>query len=149
MFTFQKQLRSCERLDLVKVWDFLYERSLGCVGILKDWLVQSLVVAARNGAPELNLAILEKTSLSASQCEKMLQDAREGEARLADNNDTRARLRRLLNLPDQTGAPVSTAEAPIASAVKTASRRAPGVRRPQRDQISLPRQAGEGQVAYA
>ena len=46
MFTFQKQLRSCDQLDLANIWDFLYERSLGCIGILKDWLMQALVVAA-------------------------------------------------------------------------------------------------------
>ena len=145
VFTFQKQLRSCERLDLVKVWDFLYERSLGCIGILKDWLMQALIVAARNASPGLTAAILEKTALSASQCEKMLQDAREGEARLADNSDTRVRLRRLLNLADETGAPVSAVKVPNPSR----GCRAPGVRQPQRDQIGLPPQAGEMQVAHA
>ena len=51
VFTFQKQLRSCDQLDLANIWDFLYERSLGCIGILKDWLMQALVVAARSGTP--------------------------------------------------------------------------------------------------
>ncbi|MEB2363142.1 MAG: AAA family ATPase [Bryobacterales bacterium] len=147
VFTFQKQLRSCEQLDLVKVWDFLYERSLGCIGILKDWLMQALIVAARNASPALNSAILEKTALSASQCEKMLQEAREGEARLADNDDNRLRLRRLLNLADQAGAPTSTVKEPVAPSKKPRGRRTPGVRHPQRDQIGLPRQAGE--AAYA
>src|SRR5215467_793336 len=77
VFTFQKQLRSCERLDLPGIWDFLYERSLGCIGILKDWLMQALIVATRNDSPGLTATILEKTALSAPQCEKMLQEARE------------------------------------------------------------------------
>jgi energy-coupling factor transporter ATP-binding protein EcfA2 len=146
VFTFQKQLRSCDRLDLANIWDFLYERSLGCIGILKDWLMQALVVAARSATPALSLAVLEKTALSGSQCEKMLQDAREGEARLADNDDTRVRLRRLLNLPDHTIAPAAAnATTPVAPRV---GRRTPGVRHPRRDQIGLPRQAGEMQVAH-
>ena len=33
--SFQKVLPLSEAPDMVKVWDFLYERSLGCVGILK------------------------------------------------------------------------------------------------------------------
>jgi energy-coupling factor transporter ATP-binding protein EcfA2 len=148
VFTFQKQLRSCELLDLANIWDFLYERSLGCIGILKDWLMQALVVAARSATPALSLAVLERTALSGSQCEKMLQDAREGEARLADNDDTRVRLRRLLNLPDRAVVPAAAAEA-IAPDGPRVGRRAPGVRRPGRDQIGLPRQAGEMQVAHA
>ena len=111
VFTFQKQLRSCGAVDLPNIWDFLYERSLGCIGILKDWLMQALVVAARSATPALSLAVLEKTALSGSQCEKMLQDAREGETRLADNDDTRVRLRRLLNLPDRAVAPAAAVKA--------------------------------------
>jgi hypothetical protein len=145
VFTFQKQLRSCERLDFLNLWDLLYERSLGCIGILKDWLMQALIVAARTASPGLTAPILEKTALSASQCEKMLQEAREGEARLADNSDTRVRLRRLLNLADETCASQSTAKAPSHSR----GRRTPGVRQPQRDQIGLPRHAGKIQVAHA
>ena len=148
VFTFQKQLRSCDQLDLANIWDFLYERSLGCIGILKDWLMQALVVAARSDTPALSLAVLERTALSGSQCEKMLQDAREGEARLADNDDTRVRLRRLLNLPDRAVAPVAAAKAVTPDGPKV-GRRAPGVRHPRRDPIGLPRQAGEMQVAHA
>ncbi len=36
--TFQKQLPFAEA-DLLAMWEFLYERSVGCVGILKEWLV--------------------------------------------------------------------------------------------------------------
>ena len=81
----------------------------------------------------------------------MLQEAREGEARLADNNDTRVRLRRLLNLPDKVGAASASVEPlPPASAAPKINRRTPGVRSPQRDQIGLPRdQAGKLQVSRA
>ena len=146
VFTFQKQLRSCDRLELPGIWDFLYERSLGCIGILKDWLMQALIVAVRNDSPGLTVAILEKTALSAPQCEKMLQEAREGEARLADNSDTRIRLRRLLNLSDAADAPVVSTAKPTK---QSRGRRTPGVRDPQRDQIGFPRQVGQMQVAHA
>jgi energy-coupling factor transporter ATP-binding protein EcfA2 len=42
VLTFQQQLPPEHSMDLVAMWDFLYERSLGCVGILKDWLNRSL-----------------------------------------------------------------------------------------------------------
>jgi energy-coupling factor transporter ATP-binding protein EcfA2 len=146
VFTFQKQLRSADHLDFLNIWDFLYERSLGCIGILKDWLMRALIVAARNANPALNLAILERTALSASQCEKMLSEAREGEARLADNDDTRVRLRRLLNLPDRV--PAAFAEKPAVTS--NVNRRTPGLRHPKRDQIGLQRgQIGKTQVSHA
>jgi hypothetical protein len=146
VFTFQQQLRSAEHLDFLNIWDFLYERSLGCIGILKDWLMRALIVAARNANPALNLAILEKTALSASQCEKMLSETREGEARLADNDDSRVRLRRLLNLPDRV--PAAFAEKPAVTS--KVNRRTPGLRHPKRDQIGLQRgQIGKMQVSHA
>ncbi|MEB3280310.1 MAG: hypothetical protein VKK42_15460 [Lyngbya sp.] len=40
--TFSQYLPLLERPDLLSHWEFLYERSLGCVGILKDWLSQTL-----------------------------------------------------------------------------------------------------------
>ena len=50
VLTFQQQLPPEQALDLSDMWDFLYERSLGCVGILKDWLSRSLNTACRAGA---------------------------------------------------------------------------------------------------
>ncbi len=98
VFTFQAQLPIGSELDLCGVWDFLYERSLGCVGILKDWLMRAVITAARSGGKDLTKRVLEKSALSASQCEKILAEARDGELRLADNGDAESRLRRLLNL---------------------------------------------------
>ena len=111
------------------MWDFLYERSLGCIGVLKDWLMRALILASRNLNLALNLAILEKTALSGGQCEKMLSEAREGETRLAENNDSRVRLRHLLNLPDEV--PVTRSER--AAPASKVGRRTPGLRRPQWD----------------
>lgn len=139
VFTFQKQLAPSVDMDLVNMWDFLYERSLGCIGVLKDWLMRALILASRNLNLALNLAILEKTALSGGQCEKMLSEAREGETRLAENNDTRVRLRHLLNLPDEV--PVTRSER--AAPASKVGRRTPGLRRPQRDQV------GNVQVAHA
>ena len=80
------------------MWEFLYERSVGCVGILKEWLMRACVRSIRHGAATLSREHLEKTALSISQCEKILAESREGETRLNDNEDSRLRLRTLLAL---------------------------------------------------
>jgi energy-coupling factor transporter ATP-binding protein EcfA2 len=135
VFTFQNELSTANDFDLLGVWDFLYERSLGCIGILKDWLVRALIASSRTNTPALNLDILQKTALSGSQCEKILAEAREGEAQLTENNDARLRLRQLLNFPDNSAAhSVDTAETP------KGKRGMPG-RRPQRDPIGKARAA--------
>ena len=57
--SFGQQLPLPETPDLAKDWEFLFERSVGCVGILKQWLVRSLSAALRSGETTLKLQHLE------------------------------------------------------------------------------------------
>jgi energy-coupling factor transporter ATP-binding protein EcfA2 len=95
--TFRHKLPFETCCDFLQCWDFLYERSIGCVGVLKEWLMRASHAAVADDAKELALRHLERTALSASQCEKMLAEAREGELRL-DDEPSRLRLRSLLGL---------------------------------------------------
>ncbi len=135
VFTFQQQLPNS--LELLSVWDLLYERSLGCIGVLKDWLVRALIAAVRRSRTGFTRAELEQTALSAAQCEKMLSETREGEARLGESRDAQLRLRNLLNLP------MTSAKVAEASSQSRVGRVPSGLRRPRRDQI------GTRQVAHA
>lgn len=105
LLTFQNQLPFTEaETDLIAIWEFLYERSLGCVGILKEWLMRACVRALKHGAVRLSLEHLERTALSISQCEKVLAESREGETRLNDHEDARLRLRTLLGIAAESHA---------------------------------------------
>lgn len=138
VLTFQQQLPPEQALDLSDMWDFLYERSLGCVGILKDWLSRSLNTACRAARP-LSRRTLEQAALSTSQCEKILAETREGENRLSEGPESTTRLRRLLGLLDLSSA---TQDTGIATPVKPSAKRKPGVRRPRRDPIGRTVAAG-------
>ncbi len=46
--TFQNHLPVHETLDLVSNWEFIYEHTLGCVGMCKDWLAQTLIAVLDN-----------------------------------------------------------------------------------------------------
>jgi len=143
VFTFQAQL-PLGGLDLRGIWDFLYERSLGCVGVLKDWLMRAVITTLRSGGADLTRRVLEKSALSASQCEKILAEAREGEFRLAENGDAQARLRRLLNLDAALMPATGEFDRPgTAIVTPQTGKRKPGMRDPKRDPI------GERQAAYA
>ena len=139
LLTFQQQLPfENKETDLPAMWDFLYERSVGCVGILKEWLVRASVRAIRHGATALTREHLEATALSISQCEKILAESREGETRLNDSEDAKLRFRTLLGIE----LPVAPAPRnPAASNRRTAK---VGQRSPQRDPIGE-----EAVAAYA
>ena len=69
--SFEKELPFEDRSDLVSDWEFLYERSLGCVGVLKEWLVRAATVALERGPPADQEPILNPkpcASLNASNC---------------------------------------------------------------------------------
>jgi energy-coupling factor transporter ATP-binding protein EcfA2 len=132
LLTFQKQLPLPKpEPDLVATWEFLYERSVGCVGILKEWLMRACVRAIKHGAVALSREHLERTALSISQCEKILAESREGETRLNDH-DGRPRLRTLLGIEPQARGG-SAAERDKTAPLGGRKRGRPGQRAPRRD----------------
>jgi hypothetical protein len=73
---------SVEIETLMQHWVYFYERSIGCVGVLKDWLVRSVAAALYDGSEALNLEYLQDHALTLAQCERMALDAAEGEQEL-------------------------------------------------------------------
>jgi len=137
--SFEQQLPVSEPPQLVKEWEYLYERSIGCVGVLKEWLVRALTAALRRGDPALTLRDLQTQALNVSQCDKMLAEALEGEVRLGESSEERARLRTRLGLSGQ-----ETGRAPDLTVhqqepgfdMRRQRRRRPGQRQPVRDAIA-------------
>ena len=95
--SFEKELPFEDRPDLVRDWEFLYERSLGCIGVLKEWLVRAATVAARKGG-RLTRANLEAQALSIAQCEQMHAETADGELKLNESSQAVVRLRGRLGL---------------------------------------------------
>ncbi len=136
--SFEQHLPLAEPPDLLQQWEYLYERSVGCVGVLKQWLDRALAIAARQNSATFNRPILEASRLSVSQCEKMLSEALDGENQLVEReNDVRnLRLRLGLknNAPEKNPMPPST-DAINRSHVQRRWR--PGDRRPYRDKVGV------------
>jgi hypothetical protein len=106
--------------------------------------MRAVITTLRSGGADLTRRVLEKSALSASQCEKILAEAREGEFRLAENGDAQARLRRLLNLDAALMPATGEFDRPgTAIVTPQTGKRKPGMRDPKRDPI------GERQAAYA
>lgn len=135
--TFESQIPLPEQPDLVAEWEYLYERSIGCVGILKELLVKSVAAALRQGETTLTRRHFEASSLSVAQCEKMLAEAREGEQRLSASEEAASRLRLSLGL----NCP-ATRVAVLEDRAKKGRQRRPGQRHPRRDPIGRSELAG-------
>lgn len=138
--SFEQHLPLSEPPDLVKEWEYLYERSIGCVGVLKDWLVRAVRAVSRRNATVLTHRDLQAHALSVSQCEKMLSEALEGEVRLLESAEARTRLRSRLGLrpqeKEQGDQRIGNADqAAVAIVPARNRRRRPGQRIPGRDVI--------------
>jgi energy-coupling factor transporter ATP-binding protein EcfA2 len=129
--TFAGQMPLPEPPDLVKFWEYLYERSIGCVGILKDWLVKGLSTAIRESAPTLTLKHLEKHALSVSQCDRLTEEAISGESRFRDDSGALERLRLRLGFPK----PARPPETPMPEVANHPRQQYPGQRYPKRDVV--------------
>ncbi len=139
--SFEQQLPLPEPLDLLNEWEYLYERSIGCVGILKDWLMRALVSASRRNADSLTRKDLQAHALSVTQCDKMLSEAVEGETRLLESTEERSRLRTRLGLsPTENSREDSNTAStvPLEVVAPRRNQRRPGQRRPVRDAVGVP-----------
>jgi hypothetical protein len=126
--SFEKELPFEDRPDLVRDWEFLYERSLGCIGVLKEWLVRAATVAARKGG-RLTRANLEGQALSIAQCEQMHAETADGELKLNESSQAVVRLRGRLGLS------VPAAKSDPKQPDPSAKFRRPGQRLPTRDVV--------------
>jgi AAA domain len=84
--------------DLMNHWYYFYERSIGCIGVLKDWLVRALSDALHSGADRLELDRVTAHALSNAQCERMATDAAAAEHRLHYTESSREHLWSLLGM---------------------------------------------------
>ena len=139
LWAFQRHLPVATEPDLLDHWEFCYERSIGCVGILKEWLIRCLVAVLDAGEPTLTFPQLQRWALAPTQCMKLIAEARDGEAQRVEPPESNARLRAGLGLPP---APVSlpprgagsTGEPPPDATQRTRARRV-GERQPTRDPV--------------
>jgi len=105
LLEFRKVLRSFESLmpitetpDLQTHRDFIYERSLGCVGTLKEWLSRALELALDEPSEQLTLEHLGDTAMSITRCKKIAEEIHSGETQLSEDITARPKLLSLLGM---------------------------------------------------
>lgn len=96
--TLQRYLPVEKMPDCENNWDFFLERSLGCIGILKDWLTKALIFSLRNNKNTISQECFERTALSVHQCKEILSEIVQGESDLMETPEQRFLLRVSLSL---------------------------------------------------
>jgi len=139
VFTLQRHLPLTGDSDLLPHLEYCYERSIGCVGLVKDWLTRGLALALNQGANAVSRKILEKTAWSLDQSERMAREAVDGENDVSEKAEKRDRLRDLLRLGT-----ASSVAAPAAARVNSPVPRVRprvGQRKPVRDLVGIVKEA--------
>lgn len=77
-------------------WLYFYECSVGCIGILKDWLLRAVSAALDDGKSRLSLDCVQDYALPMEIYRQMALDAYEGEQRLNHTEVNREHVWRLL-----------------------------------------------------
>jgi hypothetical protein len=134
VWALQRQLPVEKEPNLLDHWEFLYARSIGCIGLLKMHLNRALNLALAEEAKTVTLAHLRKTAPSETRVELALHNALESEAELAEFEGADERLLTLLGLRGGRESPSpKTKEKEQGASPKNQGR--PGTRVPGRDAI--------------
>jgi AAA domain len=127
---------------LLEHGDYLYFGTLGCIGLLKNWLLRALNAALKEGAKTLTIKHLEAHAISKDKLKEMMEDIQEGEQLFVEKEEDRNWLRTALGFEsiDASTSGNSTSKSgtsePVTSA-KPATKRKVGKRKPKRDPVGV------------
>jgi hypothetical protein len=93
--------------EMLTHWKWFGEWSIGCIGILSDWVVETAATLCRAGETVLTLEALAKHALKPAQRLKLETEARTGEFKIEEaKKESERELQRLLGRPSTV--PVSS-----------------------------------------
>src|SRR6266567_7168638 len=106
--------------EMLTHWKWFGEWSIGCIGILSDWVVETAVTLCRAGETVLTLEALAKHALKPAQRLKLETEARTGEFKIEEaKKESERELQRLLGKPSTV--PMSSPQHPPLSTSATTS----------------------------
>ncbi len=154
VWAFQRNLPVYEEPHLTDVeWEYLYSRSIGCVGTLKQWLRRALALSLEEGGKVKGRTITHKhlaeTAPSVDKATQAINDASIGELAMVESQTKIDQLMELVGLgssktrgagkntaPPQVPATAATPTATDEKPKRRATNRRVGERKPQRDPIA-------------
>jgi AAA domain len=153
LWALQRQLPvEHEPLLMEKHWEFLYARSIGCIGFLKMHLNLALERALSEGATTVTEAHLRATAPAEDRVNKWLREALEGEEELFEREGAEERLLISLGLREERNAQKAAETTTLASEDDSTShprrkKGKPGNRNPGRDKTGENMDEGDDALA--
>jgi AAA domain len=139
IWNFQKRLPFPEQRDLREHSQYLMERSLGCVGILKGWFIRAADTALDRGAVTLTIDHLKQHEPADAEWRSIATTLLEGEEALreseAEIESLQFRLRQNVSATKANRHKKTPAVPNQAPEGNSQPRRHPGERRPRRDPV--------------
>lgn len=142
LIEFQRVLKSFgEKMTLEKTpeleihWEYFYERSIGCVGILKDWLTQAYRQALDESASTLKERHWQLYAPSISKCIQIAAEAIEGEKAFQFESGELSLLRQKLGLSGASSSITDSDNQAVTATSRKKTKSRPGVRQPNRDVV--------------
>jgi len=131
LWALQRQLPVEQEPQLVDQWEFLYARSIGCIGLVKMHLNRALNLALVEGKKTVTPGHLRKTAMPEERVDLALRNALESETELTEQDGADERLLTLLGLRGPRKLEARSDEPDL----KKASPQSPGKRSPGRDRV--------------
>jgi len=129
-----------EKPNLLPHLEYCFERSLGCVGVLKDWFSRALSEAINKKAKTLTVADLKRHELPPSVLLAMSAEFIDGEKRLFEEDAAFALIRERLGIHARQRTQAKRAATPENGKAKK-PKRGFGRRSPKRDKVGAGRAA--------
>jgi len=130
-----REAKKTELQTLMDHWPLFYRGCLGCVGVLKDWLIRTVSASLRKGDARLTLERIREQELVEASLADMAADIVAGEQQVALTSGDRSQLNSLLQMEGEVAAPAETSavEAKPTRTKRTSTK--PGTRKPKRDPV--------------
>ncbi|CDN38686.1 ATP-binding protein [Bacillus thuringiensis] len=126
----QKELPLEKEPNLLEHADFIYERTLGCIGILKDWLTRCLGDAIYNRRKTITKEILYTYAMPVNALKMLIEEIEQGEDLFEENEQDRLDLLYKIGLKAREKEKSAKKDATQKSGV--------GRRKPKRDPVGKP-----------
>lgn len=127
LLTFQKLLPVSEEPNLIGYAEYIYENSIGCAGILKNWLQRCLSDAIENDEKTITYANLKKNALQSKKLLTLANEAIGGELAFKESGSDMDKLKTLLGTKKEVEKVNRTGK----------NNSTPGIRKPERDTVGL------------
>ena len=90
LHTFQAHMPFPDPPSLDQWYEYLLQYSIGCIGILKHWLLRALRSAMLEDAPTLTLEHLQHTEISTTRYRQLQEEVKAGERQLHNDKPSHA-----------------------------------------------------------